>query len=943
MFFNHKINYPSNLMFWLICFCFSSSMALIFQKVILPMWPEMHAGYGLLKNDAIEFHQIALKMANDIKMKGFNEFSLFTNRSTANVGLLTIVYYLFGPNPIFFIPLNAGAHSIGALLIYNFGKLFSNNDVGKLGGLIGAIMFLSFPSSLLWYGQNHKDAFFIFSILLCLFCFIKIYKSKPNLNIHFFKYNFLFLFSVLIISLMRPHSLIIIMISILVAFLFMIMLDFLYKKKFFSFKIINIFFLIFCFFISFKIIQTISPAKLYLYGAINKLDTNISNNVKWEKNENIPPVIDNTFKRGSEIRFNFIEYNNRKKASTVIDANYKPNSTLEVLSYLPRALFVGVFSPFPHTWSEITSILHLLISLESIIWYLMMLGIFFIKKLIFKPEVIGSIIFCSFLIMIFSYVTPNLGSLYRVRFSFWLFYLLLGCIGWAKFFINYSNNLSSQKVSNNKIDFSYNTNYLKEKIQFGSGIIVIILTFLTYFSFFIRDLYLISFLNSGLDLDLYFTSSMIIMFFVSIMIIPFGETLINPLVKKKDLVEKNLIVNRSIFLMLVLAMLASFFIFLMSNTLVQTIISYQQDTNSNKYILLLIPILVLSIFTIIGNTFLNVNKSPLIPALGQLFTGIIILIFIFVDVTNSLIDSVILGMLSGIIFNIFWIYSYMFYQGYRFHLVLPNVQFLNEIFKKYMNIVLISFFPALLVPINYYFAGNFSSGSISIWSFSSKLIILFSSLTSVFATSIIMPYISRVISNKKFKSQDTQSHFVISVGIYAGGFLMFIGIMFIDPLINMTIRDNLLKNQLSDLYLLLKLGFLQIPFVIIFAITNKILIASNETKKLLIITILMFSVNIISITLLIEFLGILSIPLSSLISLIFSTILNFILLQKRSYLKIYQILISFCSCFLWVILSLMFSASDIGSILILVIIFIIILWLQFLPINLSNKLISFNK
>ena len=81
--------------------------------------------------------------------------------------------------------------------------------------------------------------------------------------------------------------------------------------------------------------------------------------------------------------------------------------------------------------------------------------------------------------------------------------------------------------------------------------------------------------------------------------------------------------------MLVLAMLASFFIFLMSNTLVQTIISYQQDTNSNKYILLLIPILVLSIFTIIGNTFLNVNKSPLIPALGQLFTGIIILIFIF--------------------------------------------------------------------------------------------------------------------------------------------------------------------------------------------------------------------------------------------------------------------------------------------------------------------------
>ena len=68
------------------------------------MWPEMHAGYGLLKSNAIGFHH-NFKMANDIKMKGFNEFSLFTNRSTANVGLLTIVYYFFGPNPIFFIPL----------------------------------------------------------------------------------------------------------------------------------------------------------------------------------------------------------------------------------------------------------------------------------------------------------------------------------------------------------------------------------------------------------------------------------------------------------------------------------------------------------------------------------------------------------------------------------------------------------------------------------------------------------------------------------------------------------------------------------------------------------------------------------------------------------------------------------------------------------------------
>ena len=126
------------------------------------------------------------------------------------------------------------------------------------------------------------------------------------------------------------------------------------------------------------------------------------------------------------------------------------------------------------------------------------------------------------------------------------------------------------------------------------------------------------------------------------------------------------------------------------------------------------------------------------------------------------------------LFQYLWIYSNMFYQGYRFHLALPNVQFLKEILNKYLNLIIISFFSITgtnkLLFYEIFLQAVFQFGLFhQIDNFIFKF-------NSVFATSIIMPFISRVILNKKFKSQETLSHFIISVGIYVGGFLMFIGL-----------------------------------------------------------------------------------------------------------------------------------------------------------------------
>ena len=52
--------FPTGRIFWSLSFAYACFMALLLQKAILPLWPEMHAGHGLLMNDAIVFHNMAV-------------------------------------------------------------------------------------------------------------------------------------------------------------------------------------------------------------------------------------------------------------------------------------------------------------------------------------------------------------------------------------------------------------------------------------------------------------------------------------------------------------------------------------------------------------------------------------------------------------------------------------------------------------------------------------------------------------------------------------------------------------------------------------------------------------------------------------------------------------------------------------------------------------------
>jgi hypothetical protein len=80
--------FPTEEVLWSLSFAYASFMALLLQKVILPLWPEMHAGHGLLMNDAIVFHNRAVEIAQRIHSVGWSEWQMFPRGASANVSLL---------------------------------------------------------------------------------------------------------------------------------------------------------------------------------------------------------------------------------------------------------------------------------------------------------------------------------------------------------------------------------------------------------------------------------------------------------------------------------------------------------------------------------------------------------------------------------------------------------------------------------------------------------------------------------------------------------------------------------------------------------------------------------------------------------------------------------------------------------------------------------------
>lgn len=121
-------------------------------------------------------------------------------------------------------------------------------------------------------------------------------------------------------------------------------------------------------------------------------------------------------------------------AGSNIDTSVEFNSLSDILLYLPRAIMIGLFAPFPNMWFESGAQVglegRLLSGFETLLVYLLeilaVLAIWRWRKNL-QPWLLLLIILMGAAAL--GLVVANIAALYRMRFGFWLLLIILGAEG----------------------------------------------------------------------------------------------------------------------------------------------------------------------------------------------------------------------------------------------------------------------------------------------------------------------------------------------------------------------------------------------------------------------------------------------------------------------------------------------------------------------------------
>lgn len=146
------------------------------------------------------------------------------------------------------------------------------------------------------------------------------------------------------------------------------------------------------------------------------------------------------------VRDNFkTEY---RESGSSVDRDVEFKSLKDVLLYLPRAIEIGLWAPFPETWigagKRVGSAGKLLSGAETLLIYVCELLV--LVTLYRAPRSLANWLLLSISlsgVAALGLVIPNIGTLYRVRYLFWILLIILGMKGLESLWAMRSANSSA--------------------------------------------------------------------------------------------------------------------------------------------------------------------------------------------------------------------------------------------------------------------------------------------------------------------------------------------------------------------------------------------------------------------------------------------------------------------------------------------------------------------
>ncbi|NYT46271.1 glycosyltransferase family 39 protein [Alcaligenaceae bacterium] len=429
---------------FILVFVYALCMMSFIREIAVPyVYP--FAIDGHLPGDAQYYNALALKQLEAMNRLGMTAFQLRPEGQGA-AGIASIIYWVH--DSVFGVVLtNSLLHATSTLILVLILRQYFSNRIS----LISVIPLALSPYMMLWFSQVNKETYSLLGILLFVYgisTFI-----KPRLNIGKILYSLCFLLvGIGLICIVRPYLNRLLLPPTTLILLFALLYRLKTRrpiKELVGFILASVLVLLSlnAFNSGAASDETIAriaaggePAgnveTLHTVAQTCLQNTGLKN---WLDEPLLPRYV-NTQLRGimTQRCLVFTLLNSQTNPVTqyaIIHRDILPAGSLEALRYLPYAIMIGIFSPWPAQWLygviEQHSIFYLIASLEAFALYVGLIGIILYLIDYRRFELSGLLVLAFSSMTIIGMATPYIGAVYRYRYPWWI---LIICIGAAATF-----------------------------------------------------------------------------------------------------------------------------------------------------------------------------------------------------------------------------------------------------------------------------------------------------------------------------------------------------------------------------------------------------------------------------------------------------------------------------------------------------------------------------
>lgn len=432
----------------LFVFLYAWLASLLLQLWVIPtLFSEPGAAEGLVILDSIGFDAIAKAKVAEIASLGWSSWEL-KPQSQSPAGIASFFYAVFSPSPTSVLPFNAVVHALSACAAL----LILRNFFSVVPALIGALVFALNPASFEWVAQIHRDGIFILGNLLFICGILSFFRSPREGGGQRLQYLssmvFMPVIGITLVWVARPYW-----VQVMLATTLLLLIPAAFgglsrwramNRRYIA-GLIAAFFSVLMFQLWLVKFHTpYEPISIPESVSADSFPESVSadsyaewvkrNPFLWKRTNWVPQVVEERFYRLAIAR----EGAKSQAGNTLVDARWRLDSTGAILEYLPRALQLGLLSPFPELWTGLASTPAMTMARKvmggvTLFFYVCLLGLgvglWQLRRNMLPWVMIGV---CLIGILTYALTYPNIGTLIRYRYGFYMLLVGFGLASWSE-------------------------------------------------------------------------------------------------------------------------------------------------------------------------------------------------------------------------------------------------------------------------------------------------------------------------------------------------------------------------------------------------------------------------------------------------------------------------------------------------------------------------------